>query len=108
MIHCHHVDLASFRKEVYEVVAAIPSGKVITYGQIALLLGFPHHSRLVGHVLRDVPPELHLPCHRVVNSQGRTAPTFQAQQRLLKSEGVTFKSNGNVDIKACQWEYMQL
>lgn len=58
----------SFRKEVYEVVSQIPVGKVSTYGGIALLLGAPQCSRMVGRALKEVPDELSIPCHRVVNS----------------------------------------
>ena len=65
------MDKGAFQQEVYNVVAAIPSGKVVTYGQVAFLIGRPQCSRMVGHVMHDVPSELHLPCHRVVNSQGR-------------------------------------
>ena len=61
----------SFRKEVYEVVSQIPVGKVSTYGGIALLLGAPQCSRMVGRALKEVPDELSIPCHRVVNSTGR-------------------------------------
>lgn len=64
----------SFRKEVYEVVSQIPVGKVSTYGGIALLLGVPQCSRMVGRALKEVPDELSIPCHRVVNSAGRLVP----------------------------------
>lgn len=88
-----------FTREVYSIVASIPRGKVLTYGQIAWLTGHPNHSRLVGHVLRGAAAELNLPCHRVVNSQGRTAPCWPEQTELLKAEGVTFKRNGCVDME---------
>ena len=42
------VDIEEFRKEVYNVVASIPSGRVLSYGQIAWLVGCPRHARLVG------------------------------------------------------------
>ena len=90
-------DLEAFRREVYAVVAAIPRGKVTTYGQIARLAGCPNHARLVGHVLRNTRPA------RVINSQGRTVPYWQEQAELLRAEGVVFKSNGCVDMKACGW-----
>lgn len=58
-----------FRQEVYDIVAAIPPGCVLTYGQMAYLIGKPQYSRMVGHAMHNAPSELHLPCHRVVNSQ---------------------------------------
>ena len=93
------LDLDRFREEVYAIVAAIPRGKVITYGQIAWLIGMPNHSRLVGRMLHGATAVLGLPCHRVVNSQGRTAPHWREQSCLLRAEGVVFRKNGCVDMK---------
>ncbi|MCR5077704.1 MAG: methylated-DNA--[protein]-cysteine S-methyltransferase [Prevotella sp.] len=96
-------DISLFRKEVYSVVASIPRGRVLSYGQIAWLVGFPNHSRLVGRVLHGAGEEAGLPCHRVVNSAGRTAPGWAEQRSLLMTEGVTFRPNGCVDMRKWQW-----
>lgn len=96
------INLEEFTREVYSVVASIPRGRVLTYGQIAWLIGYPNHSRLVGRVLHGATKELNLPYHRVVNGQGRTAPCWPEQAALLKAEGVTFKRNGCVDLKKFQ------
>jgi len=100
--------IQEFKTQVYSVVAAIPPGKLITYGQIALLVGYPYHARLVGQVLRQTPKHLRLPCHRVVNSKGGTAPQWPEQRQLLQNEGVAFKTNGNADLHSAQWAFMQL
>ena len=102
------IDKDAFFKDVYAVVAEIPPGRVISYGDIALLLGQPQYSRLVGRALRLVPSELELPCHRVVNSQGRTAPGWIEQIQLLKAEGVEFKAGGDVDMKRFKWQWQEL
>lgn len=96
------INTKEFTREVYSVVASIPRGRVLTYGQVAWLTGHPYHSRLVGRVLYGAAKELNLPCHRVVNSQGRTAPCWPEQTILLRAEGVTFKRNGCVDLKKFQ------
>lgn len=101
------MDKDLFQQEVYNVVAAIPSGRVVTYGQIAYLVGRPQCSRMVGHAMHNVPAELDLPCHRVVNSQGRLVPFWEEQRGLLESEGVKFRRNGCVDMKVSQWEFMK-
>ena len=101
------MDKDIFQQEVYSVVAAIPAGRVVTYGQIAYLVGRPQCSRRVGHAMHHVPSELHLPCHRVVNSQGRLAPFWEEQRTLLENEGVRFRANGCVDLKESQWEFMK-
>ncbi|MDL2247811.1 MGMT family protein [Bacteroides sp. OttesenSCG-928-J23] len=102
------MDKDAFFADVYAVVAEIPPGNVISYGEIALLLGKPQYSRMVGRALRLVPAELHLPCHRVVNSQGRLAPGWLEQRELLVAEGISFKSSGSVDLKRCKWKWKEL
>ena len=97
----------AFCREVYAVVRDIPAGKVISYGEIAALLGKPQCSRMVGHAMHDVPDGMCLPCHRVVNSQGRLAPCWAEQRALLEAEGVTFRKKGGEDMKECQWEFMK-
>src|SRR5574344_1209298 len=101
------IDINEFRQGVYDIVAEIPKGKVMTYGQIATLLGWPDHARLVGHTLHGAPLSLHLPCHRVVNAQGRPAPGWIEQRKLLADESVIFKGNGHVDLTRFQWHYME-
>ena len=93
----------SFRKEVYEVVSQIPVAKVSTYGGIALLLGVPQCSRMVGRALKEVPDELSIPCHRVVNTAGRLVPGWVEQKQLLLAEEVSFKANGCVNLKEHLW-----
>ena len=44
-----------FQNLIYSLVRAIPRGRVATYGQLALLAGYPERSRMVGRALRDVP-----------------------------------------------------
>lgn len=94
---------AEFFQEVYEIVKQIPTGKVLTYGGIARLIGKPQCSRMVGQAMFNAPSEWHLPCHRVVNHQGETAPFWLEQKELLEREGVSFKKSGRVDMKKHLW-----
>ena len=94
---------ATLRAEVYDIVRQIPRGWVLTYGRIAALCGWPNHSRLVGRIMRTAP-DADLPCHRVVNSVGRTAPDWIHHRPLLEAEGVRFLSNGHVDMQRHLWE----
>ncbi len=93
-----------FSDDVMNIVAQIPRGKVTTYGIIAAWAGWPSHSRMVGRTLRYTPGAVELPCHRVVNIEGRTAPGWIRQRMLLEEEGVMFKSNGHVDMRKHLWQ----
>jgi methylated-DNA-protein-cysteine methyltransferase-like protein len=93
----------SFFDRVYEVVAQIPRGKVISYGGIARLMGNPHAARQVGWAMHSCPA--HLPWQRVVMADGNIAGGGFAEERraLLAAESVTFLPDGRVDMKACRW-----
>lgn len=87
--------------DFYGIVAQIPSGLVTTYGRIAEMAGHPGASRAVGWAMQACPG--HLPAHRVVNSQGRIAPSWPEQRQRLEAEGVAFRPNGNVDLRRHLW-----
>lgn len=82
-----------FFEKVYEIVGQIPCGKVATYGQIARMCASPRSSRAVGYALHVNPRPGIIPCHRVVNREGRLAPAFafggpEVQAALLEREEV--------------------
>ena len=60
-----------------------------------------------GGAMHNASEGQNLPCHRVVNSQGRLAPFWPEQRELLEKEGTVFKKNGCVDIKASGWEILK-
>lgn len=98
----------TFNEQVYHLVRQIPRGRVATYGQLALLLGRPRASRVVGHALHLNPDSDATPCHRVVNRLGAMAPTFafgggEIQRMLLEAEGVGFTPQGCVDLVQYGW-----
>jgi methylated-DNA-protein-cysteine methyltransferase-like protein len=97
--------MSAFNQQVYEVVARIPVGKVISYGQIARILGKPRGAREVGWAMRNCPETL--PWQRVVMADGSVAMGEYAEMRrsLLEEEGVAFKADGKVDMKTYGWEY---
>lgn len=94
-----------FAAELFGIVAQIPRGCVATYGDLARLLGMPGYARHAGHTLGKAPAGV--PCHRVVNAAGRTAPGWTQQRTLLEAEGVRFKANGCVDLKQCRWRVLE-
>ena len=98
------IQARAFKDDVLNIVSQIPAGMVTTYGYIAALAGWPSHARMVGRTLRYTPGADKLPCHRVVNVVGRTAPGWSRQRELLEQEGVKFCPNGHVDMSRHLWE----
>ena len=99
--------MSSLNDKVYEFVKSIPRGKVATYGQIALRLGNKNFARAVGTILHNNPDPEHIPCHRMVNAQGKLSRSYafgglEAQRCLLESEGVVFKNDQVVDLSVSQ------
>ena len=97
-----------FYEQVYELVRQVPSGQVVTYGQVAALLGSPQSARAVGYALRYLPRGTNVPWQRVINHKGEISPRFPAespliQRALLEHEGVVFDDNGRVDLKRYRW-----
>src|SRR5258708_6853231 len=95
-----------YRERVYALVRRIPSGRVMTYGQIAELLGDGYTPRTIGFVMHASPDGT--PWHRVVNAQGgcstgRVVLPQDKQQRLLEHEGVLFDKNSRCDLKSFLW-----
>ena len=99
-------DRESRWNEVYRLVRKIPSGKVMTYGQIALCIE-PLTARAVGWAMNSCPRDV--PWQRVVNSRGSCStdrlphiPTG-LQRSLLEKEGVKFDSNEKLDLIEYRW-----
>ena len=68
--------MKNFYEKVYDIVAQIPKGTVTTYGCIAMRLGNIRLSRLVGNALHANIDSVNIPCHRVVNREGKLAPMY--------------------------------
>ena len=96
-----------YRERVYKLVRRIPRGRVMTYGQIAIILGEGYTPRTVGFVMHGANEE-QTPWHRVINSQGRCSTGGEVlpadkQQRMLEAEGVKF-TNGKCDLETFIWQ----
>lgn len=87
---------------VYAAIAAIPRGRVASYGAIAARAGLPGRARLVGKLLGETPEGMELPWYRVLRASGHVALPpgsrgFREQCRLLRAEGVEV-INGRVPL----------
>lgn len=96
----------SFAEQIYALVAQIPEGRLMTYGQIAALCGKPRGAWEVGQIAHFGPTDL--PWQRVVNKQGGLAIGWpgggrDAHKALLEAEGVAVSDAYTVDIAKLQW-----
>ena len=99
-----------FHRAVYRLVRKVPRGKVVTYGQVAAILGHPRAARAVGQALRLLPPNLLgvVPWQRVINASGGISHRGDVlrpdlQRELLEAEGVRFDRSGRVDLERRRW-----
>lgn len=96
-------------KKIYDVVCLIPKGKVATYGTVAKMAGNPRWARVVGYALHNNPAPGIIPCHRVVNRDGKVAESFVfggggVQRQMLEAEGIVFESDGHIDLSKYGWK----
>ena len=97
-----------YEQQLYAWLAQIPSGRVVTYGQLARLIGRPNGARWVGRQLGRLPPGSSLPWHRVLNASGGSSLPLDAggsnrQLRLLQREGVLVV-DGRVSLARFRWQ----
>src|SRR5690242_11766349 len=117
MLSCAHSEMPDpqkqrkpdrqYRERVYKIVRRIPKGRVMTYGQIAYMLGEGYTPRTVGFVMHGAD-ETNTPWHRVINSQGKCSTgrivlPADKQQRMLEREGVKFDKTGRCDLETFLW-----
>jgi methylated-DNA-protein-cysteine methyltransferase related protein len=96
---------SNFAQCVNQLVANIPSGRAMTYGQIAALCGSPRSARIVGGIAHHGDPDL--PWHRVVSKKGGLASGYpggrKAHKEHLQSEGVYVSEGYKIDIEQHIW-----
>jgi methylated-DNA-protein-cysteine methyltransferase-like protein len=97
----------SLYERIYALVRQIPSGKVVSYGQIARIVG-GCSPRMVGYAMAATPDGSGIPWQRVINSQGKISVRGEGfdtplQRVLLEEEGVEFDSQGRVDFRRFGW-----
>lgn len=92
-----------FTEMVMEIIKSIPSGKVMSYGEIARVAGKPRGARQVVRILHAMSKKHKLPWHRVINSRGEIGiqdeELFFTQKSLLEGEGVQFKGKSTIDME---------
>jgi methylated-DNA-protein-cysteine methyltransferase related protein len=109
MIEGRPKDSPAYRELVYRLVLRIPSGRVMSYGLVARVLGAGYDARAIGNVMYATPQDgRNIPWHRVINSQGGCSTTGRTmppdlQLRLLEAEGVVFNDKGRCALDKYLW-----
>ena len=96
------------KEQVYRILQSIPNGMVVTYGQIAKMLGNKNYARIVGNILHANPDGEKYPCYKVVNSKGHLAHRYtfggiEKQKEKLEADGIEV-IDYKVDLKKYQWK----
>lgn len=97
----------NLQQRIWQVVAAIPYGSVATYGDVALLAGWPRAARQVGGVLKRLPESSKLPWYRVINRNGEISLTgegFTRQRNALLGENIEVSQEGKVCLRRYRWQ----
>ncbi len=107
--HKQREDAENFYEAVYALVRKIPRGRVMTYGQIAAILGAPRAARAVGYAMRASGHREDVPWQRVINHRGAISARSEVgrpiiQEQLLLEEGVKFDESGSCDLEVYRWE----
>ena len=94
-------------QRIWQVVAAIPVGRVASYGQVADMAGLGRQARYIGKALGKLPEGHASPWHRVIRSNGQIAfpigsERFEEQAQRLREEGVEVRE-GRIPMKTYQW-----
>lgn len=101
--------MGGFFDKVYRLVSLVPTGRVVSYGQVAAWLGEPRAARTVGWALHGLPSGSDVPWHRVINGQGQISNTRYSdgavrQRDLLEAEGVVFGADDRADMAIFRWQ----
>lgn len=95
---------------IFDVVRAVPKGRVTTYGAIAAAIGARSGARMVGYAMNasgNVKPKV--PAHRVLNRNGMLTGKHhfsppELMEQLLKKEGIKVKNDKVVDFDSLFWD----
>lgn len=98
-------------ESIYALVRQVPPGRVITYGQVARLVG-GCSARMVGYAMAALSEGMDVPWQRVINARGRISPHgfgygSALQRQLLEEEGIIFRPDGSMDLDEYGWLPME-
>lgn len=89
------------KRTIFSLLGRVPTGKVVTYKNLAKAVGRPKSARAIGKILSKNKQAPKIPCHRVVRSDGKLGGYrwgIKNKTRLLRKEGIEIK-RGKIDLK---------
>ncbi len=99
--------MTQLSQNIVDTIAAIPKGKVLSYGAVAALSGNPRAARQVSWLLKTQTDKRNLPWFRVINSAGEISIKdphgYEIQKSLLEAEGIIFDNKDKVDLHVYMW-----
>jgi methylated-DNA-protein-cysteine methyltransferase-like protein len=100
--------MSKFKDKIIQIVRLIPKGKVASYGQVALIAGYPRGARQVGWILHVAGGENGTPWWRVINNKGRISTKClehnpNIQKQMLEEDGIIVAKNLDIDIEKYRW-----
>jgi len=87
---------------VYKKLVQVPKGKVTTYGELAKAVGLKNGQRAIGRIMNKNPYPVIIPCHRVVNSNGKIggyAYGDDVKNKMLTKEGIEIRNCKILDFE---------
>lgn len=102
--------MSEFKERVIEVIRNVPYGTVVSYGQIAVMIGVPRAARQVGWILNSTEGNVDLPWWRVVNNvgylsiRGTKVNDKELQAKLLRAEGIAVSDDFHLDMKTYRFK----
>ncbi len=87
---------------VYKKLLRVPKGKITTYGELAKAVGLKNGQRAIGRIMNKNPFPVIVPCHRVVNSNGKIggyAYGKDVKNKMLTKEGIEIQNGKILDFE---------
>ncbi len=87
---------------VYKKLLQVPKGKITTYGELAKAVGMKNGQRVIGRIINKNPFPVIVPCHRVVNSNGKIGGYAYGQDvknKMLTKEGIEIQNGKILDFE---------
>ncbi len=87
---------------VYKKLVQVPKGKVTTYGELAKAVGLKNGQRAIGRIMNKNPYPVIIPCHRVINSNGKIggyAYGYDVKNKMLTKEGREIRNGKILDFE---------